>query len=495
MITAFSPFLALRYLLTRRINILSICGVAFAVWAMLVVDGVFTGFVTQIRSNVQNSAPTLLLTDLPHDTSYETLRAALEQDPDVAATAPRLRHHGMFQPVLLPRFAGTPTGSAQTDFNHSENGFALLLGIDPLREPAVTDLGDWLARGPRELARWGRTREPSQVMAEANADRRAKLLLPNELEWRARGRTGLPREERARDQRSIWPGILLGWWRLRDLEWLRPGDPLDLVCAAFPFEDERGAVLRTDSRRVAFAGWFGTGSRMFDETTVLVPIETLRTLLGHDEIDPNAIDLVTDVAIQPRAAIAAADLPALQRRLANTIQPLLPAGSPSCSVLDWREQNSVFLSAVAQEQAMMQFVLFVVMLVAGFVIYATLHMMVVQKVKDIGILAAIGGSPRDIGRVFLLNGSVVAAIGTLLGVAAGLLSAAWINPVNDFVYRNFKVELFPRNLFDLPEIPCHLEPRWVITVAIGAILFALLVALVPARNAARMNPVKALSYE
>jgi lipoprotein-releasing system permease protein len=121
--------------------------------------------------------------------------------------------------------------------------------------------------------------------------------------------------------------------------------------------------------------------------------------------------------------------------------------------------------------------------------------MVVQKVKDIGILAAIGGSPRGIGGVFLFGGFVVASTGTLLGIGAGLLSVQWLNPINDWLSAHFGIELFPRSLFDLKEIPCDLQPSWIAAVAIGALLLALLVAYVPSRKAARMNPVQALSHE
>ena len=144
---------------------------------------------------------------------------------------------------------------------------------------------------------------------------------------------------------------------------------------------------------------------------------------------------------------------------------------------------------------MMQLVLMIVMLVSAFVIYATLHMMVVQKIKDIGILAAVGGSPRGIGAVFLINGTVVGVCGSLLGVAAGILSALWINPINDWLYANYQMELFPRDTFDLEGIPCHLDPSWVIAVAVGAIVLSVIVAFIPARKAARMNPVTALAFE
>lgn len=491
---AFSPFLALRYFFKRRINLLGVFGVSFAVWAMIVVNSVFTGFVAEIRSDVRNSAPDMLVTDLPHDTSYETLRALIGADPGVLHTAPRLRHHGMFQP--LRGLSGPIAQSQEVEFDHTENGFALLLGVDPLLEEHVTGLRGWLQGAPDELAAHTRYRPtPSLVLDEQDPMRKARLLLPDEVEWQRRGEAGLPRDRNVGSFRSTWPGLLLGWRRIRSTGRLDEGEPLDLLCAGFRPGGAEGAQLRPHSMRLAFAGWFATGYKMFDETTAILPIETLRTLLGHDLASPQSIDLVTDVAIAVRPEWPLAEWPAMKRRLQAAVQAALPPGSTACSVVDWEEQNSVFLGAVAHEQAMMQFVLFVVMLVAAFVIYATLHMMVVQKVKDIGIMAAIGGTPRGIGAVFLLGGFVVAALGAALGTALGALSVHWLNPFNQWLYETTSLELFPRALFDLPQIPCRLEAAWIVQVALGALLLALVVAFVPSRKAARMNPVNALSYE
>ena len=496
MIPAFSPFLARRYLVTRRINVLCMLGVAFAVWAMLIVDGVFTGFVADVHTDVRRSSPELLLTDLPHDTGYDALRALLEADPPVKSTAPRLRHHGLLQPVRGTR-ASARGGSSQLEFDRARtnNGFAVLLGIDPLREPEVVDLDAWLDLGPAQIARRGRTDPRSIVFDEADPARRAELLVPDAMEHAARVQADLPCDPDPTRHRSAWPGLLLGWPRVFANQRAVQGDPFDVLCVAFPREDQDGAVLRPHTTRMAFAGWFSAGSRMFDETTVLMPIETLRTMLGHDAFDPQSVDLVTDVAIQPVADLDDGAASALASRLQRAAQAALPEGSPPCVVLDWRAQNETFLSAVAQEQAMMEIVLFIVMLVSAFVIYTTLHMMVTQKVKDVGIVTAIGGSPGGVGGVFLISGVVVGVLGTLLGVGAGLLSAAWLNPINDWLYSQFQIELFPRGLFDLDEVPCHLEPSWVATVALGAVALSVIVAFLPARKAARLNPVTALSYE
>ncbi len=497
MIAAFSPFLALRYLLTRRINLLGVFGVMFAVWAIVLVDSVFTGFVGQIHDDVRSSAPDLLVTGLPHDTGYEALRAAIEREPEVVATAPRLRHHGLLQPLRsLTRPGSRPEQSQQVDFDHTENGFALLLGIDVDREEQTSQLRQWLVRGPEQLARqWGGEFWRAPVLHEPQRERRQQLLLADADEWAARGRANLPRESDPAAHRADWPGVLFGWQRIGRLGTMPlPAEPFELLVASFS-GDHGAAALHTDSQRVGFAGVFATGHRAFDETTVLLPIETLRSLLGQDLADPDSIDLVTDVAVRVRDGVDAEALDALQARLRTAVQALLPPASAPCLVLDWVEQNEVFLSAVAHEQGMMQFVLFVVMLVAAFVIYATLHMMVVQKVKDIGILASLGGSPRSIGAVFLVGGLAVAVTGTLLGVATGVFSALHLNDANEWMFAHFQLELFPRRLFDLREVPCRLVPSWIAAVAVGAVVLALVVAAIPSRRAARQNPVEALSYE
>lgn len=492
MIRAFSPFLALRYLLTRRINLLGALGVAFAVWAMLVVDGVFTGFVRDIEENVENSAPPLLLTDLPHDQDFAVLQQALA-DVDVVALAPRLRQFAMLQPVRPDR-SRLKRGSSQLDFDHTRNGFAMLLGIDPLLETEVVNIPSWLDRAASEITRRGRMQARATVFDEKDEERRAELLLPDAVEWQARKAAGMAYDPNIEEHQSSLPGMLLGWRRVFHLPWIADGDPFEVVCASFTTTSE-GTTMRPYSKSVASAGWFGSGNRMFDETTALLPIEAVRTMLGQDANDPSSIELVTDVAIRARDGLTAAELADLQVRLQQKAQATLPAGSKPCSVLTWQEQNSVYLRAVAQEHVMMQLVLMIVMLVSAFVIYATLHMMVVQKIKDIGILAAIGGAPRSIGSVFLLTGTIVGVTGSLLGVLAGYLSSIWLNPVNDWLHANFNIEIFPRHLFDLQGVPCHLEPSWVVTVAVGAVILAIVVALIPARKASRMNPVTALAFE
>ena len=469
----FAWFLALRYLVTRWVNLLGIVGVALAVWALIVVIGIFSGFIGAIREDVRRATPDLLVTDLPHQQSWSALQQLLRDDA-VAAAAPRLRHVGVF---YLTSGMSPVVRSQNLDFNNVENSFVMLVGIDPALEPQVTGLTGWLDRVPDVM----RAPDPDQPLA-----------VPAEAEYRGRKRAGLPAPRQVEDYRAIWPGLLLGKSRAnRQLSLgLQPGDPMDVVSAAFGAKG--GDTVTALQKRFVFAGAFDTGHDLHDEVMALVPIEALRTMLGHDAEDDGSVDIVTDVAVRLRDG---ADLNAVAAQLQQRLQAGLGTTARPVSVLTWEQQNQVFLDAVEHERALMKLVLFAVMVVSAFLIYATLHMMVSQKVKDLGILSALGGSPQAVGSVFVLCGLVVGVTGASLGTGIGILSAIWLNPVNDWMHANLGFELFPRQLYDLPVIPCQLEAEWITQVAIGAVLLSLLVAWLPARKAARMPPVEALGYE
>ena len=468
---AFSVLLALRYLRSRWINVVGALGVALAVWALIVVMAVFAGFIGGIRDDVDRSSPALLVTDLPPLQPFALLRPAIEADPDVLACAPRLRQVAEFF-----RRAGTQLveHSQAIEFVHEESNFVQLLGIDPVRELQTTRLPECLQRAPI-----CRVLDPEQPLA-----------ITDEQEWRGRQKVGLPVPPRLADFRAIWPGLLLSFRRVRYLSGLDAGDPIDVVSAAIggPGAPPGHAVMPLH-KVFAFAGVFDTGHRMYDETTALVPIESLRTMLGQDAGSDDSIDLVTDIAIAVRAG---AGLQQVAERLRAAVQQRLPAGSKPCSVLTWEQQNEVFLVAVGIEQGLMKIVLLAVMLIATFLIYATLHMMVMQKVKDLGILSALGGTPGAVGNVFVTCSLVVGGGGCIAGVVLGVLTARYLNPILAVLH----IELFPREVYDMPNgVPVRLDPLWIAQVTVGAFVLSLLAAWLPARKAARMDPVEALSYE
>ena len=183
-------------------------------------------------------------------------------------------------------------------------------------------------------------------------------------------------------------------------------------------------------------------------------------------------------------------LEAMAARLQLLVAAALPADAAP-QVYTWEGQNVVFLDAIEVERSMMTIVLFVVMLIAAFLIYACLNMMVAQKVKDIGILSALGGSPRGTGAIFTRCGVVIGLAGCSIGTLLGLLSVWNVNPVLQYL----GIALFPSDLFDLQTVPYEIDPQWILGIALSAFALTVLVSWLPARKAARMHPVKALSYE
>jgi ABC-type lipoprotein release transport system permease subunit len=469
LLPAFSWSLAVKYLLSRRVSLLGVGGVALAVWALIVVIGVFSGFVSGIREDIRRSSPDLLLTTLPPNQSYEKLQPAVVATEGVADCSVRLRHYGVYYLREVP----FPTLAQLADFRGDESQFVQLLGIDPDHEGKITPIREWIERVKGN--EW-RPLDPDRP-----------LHVADELEREGRERHHLPVPPPSEPYHAQWPGILLGASRGRTLPFR--GDPVDVVTAEFASGKADGVLSL--QKTFCMVGAFDTHHRLFDEGTALVPVEALRTMLGHDIADADSIDICTDVAIK---LAPGADPEATARRIRTAVLPLLPAGS-NPEVLTWQEQNTVFLDAVEHERALMKLVLFAVMLVAAFLIHATLHMMVSTKVKDVGIVLALGGAPRAIGAIFLLAGLVVGVLGCLFGLGIGLLSVVYLNPVNDWMMATFGVEIFPRTLYDLPEVPTRLEAGWIAVVLTSALVLALLAAWRPARKAARLQPVAALAYE
>lgn len=467
MAPAFSWFLAWRYLVTRYVNLLGMIGVAVAVWALIVVIAVFSGFIGDIRAGARLASPDLLLDDVAEGCDFAALAPLLTQDPDVAAIAPRVQHD-----VILSAYghhARYRTVTRAVESSPIARSFVRLLGIDAAAEAQTSDLLRWL----RELRP-----EDAQLAVE---DVQQPFAVSEERTRRALRDTGadanLPRL-RALD------GLVVSARRLTRGEAVALGSRVDVITGRFAKTAAGEHEVLVSRKPTVLSGAFHTGHRTFDDMVVLADIEFVRRILGY-AADESDVALCTQVAIKLRPG---ADAAAAATRLQASV-------APRCGgrVLTWQQQNATFLSAVDQERNMMKVCLFAVMLVAGFLIYATLHMMVTQKVRDIGVLTALGATPHGVQMIFLSSGLTIALLGCALGTGAGIASAVFLNPINDFSRRTFGRELFPTDVYALDHIPYELDARWIVQVVLAATALALVVAWLPARRAAKMHPVEALA--
>jgi len=164
-------------------------------------------------------------------------------------------------------------------------------------------------------------------------------------------------------------------------------------------------------------------------------------------------------------------------------------------VEDWTQQHANFFRAVRTEKLVMFVILSLIVAVAAFNIVSTLVMVVTDKQSDIAILRTLGSSPRSIMGMFIVQGTLIGLVGTLLGLAAGVALALNVETIVPALEHFFGVQFLPSDVYYISELPSQL--RWHQVTMIGIVAFAMssLATLYPAWRASRTEPASALRYE
>lgn len=154
-------------------------------------------------------------------------------------------------------------------------------------------------------------------------------------------------------------------------------------------------------------------------------------------------------------------------------------------VKDWRERKGELFQAVRMEKNMMGLLLSLIVAVAAFNIITSLGLLVMEKQGEVAILQTQGLTQRQIMAVFMVQGGSAGVIGALLGAVLGTLLASQLNT------------LIPALglLLDGAALPVHIDAVQVVTIALVAMIVALLSTLYPSWRAAAVHPAEALRYE
>lgn len=441
-------FLAVRYLLTRPINVLGMFGILLSVWALVVVVSIFSGFLHEIERHVRSASADLSVHDLPEWAEWTPLERALRDDPNVADLAQRLVHYGMLsRPGARPP---TPPLLGRSALHGGDQPFLLVLGIDAAAEARVTGFGGWLSNPeiPADL----RVAEPAQALVAA-----------------ADGR----------------PRVLIGLERLRR-EGLRRGDTVVLTSGKLRDDPGGQKGLQQVALELVVAGAFKTQHGGFDGNNVFVDHAVLR-----DALFPDTPDGVQEIAVRVHDETT---LAATATRLGRATARVLDRGDDHAygRVQTWREKNGQFLASVEHQRGLLKIVLIVIMVTAAFLMLATLSMMVTEKTSDIGILTAMGATPLGVLQVFLACGLTITAAGVVLGLSAGVVTAIYLEEIRQFVLWTTSIDLFPLNVYNLDRVPCAIDPLWLVQVALMALVVGTVVSAWPAWRAARHDPLVSL---
>ncbi|MDZ4163142.1 MAG: FtsX-like permease family protein [Burkholderiales bacterium] len=208
------------------------------------------------------------------------------------------------------------------------------------------------------------------------------------------------------------------------------------------------------------SGLFDTGNRDLNRRWVFVTLKLAQTLLdvpgGVSQIDLTVTDLFGAEAVARQ----------LQGRTGQTVE-------------SWMQTNSGLLTALANQSVSNNLIRSFVVIIVALGISSVLVVSVVQKQREIGILRAMGAGRQRIMAVFLLQGGLVGLVGSAAG--SGL---AWtLLTVFSYIYKS------PDGS---PLFAAELDPNLVILASVVAMGVGLAAAALPARRAARMDPVQAI---
>jgi lipoprotein-releasing system permease protein len=261
-------------------------------------------------------------------------------------------------------------------------------------------------------------------------------------------------------------GVIIGK-ELATSNSLRVGDSIQLISP----QGKRtpiGAIPRVQNFRVV--GIFKSGMYEFDSNLVYMDLAEAQKFFemgsGVTGIEVNLKNIY--------------DAPKIASRIDSVL------GAPYWT-RTWRDMYRNLFSALKLEKIAMFIILTFIVLVAAFNIIISLIMLVMEKSRDIAVLKSLGATSDRIMRIFVVQGMIVGATGTLLGAIAGLGGGALL--------AKYPFIELPEEIYTISTLPIAISTSDVLTICLVALTICFLATLYPSYRAARLEPAEALRYE
>lgn len=243
----------------------------------------------------------------------------------------------------------------------------------------------------------------------------------------------------------------------------------DNVILVSPKIDEAAFGIMPKMKKFKVSGFTSTGYYEFDSSFAYCSIEDAQDFFG-------LAGYATGVSVSlknPDKIFEAAD----------EIKKALGGYYP---VKTYAEMNKNLFSALKLEKFMMSIILGLIIIVATFTIASNLLMTSVEKIKDIGILRAMGAGPGFIRKIFFYEGILIAVLGIFFGFVLGL-SVSWFIKTHELIK-------LPADIYYVTKVPVEIKISDLAWTALASFVLCLLAAVFPAYRASKINPIEAIRY-
>jgi lipoprotein-releasing system permease protein len=438
------------------ISVLSILGVAVSSCALCSVTSIMGGFGHDLKRKILGNTAHVMV-DLNSGRGFEHWEQVMTRLRD------EIRPSGA---TATPVVAGDAMASSATN-----TAGVLLRGIEPETIGDVIGITRNIEIGKFEYL----------VAPE-------RLLELREDEVIGRGPDGLPYYKgpgfelpstfgEEAPKKKVYPGVILGRELAKSLH-VMVGDEITLLS---PMGELGPTGIMPRARKFRVAAIFYSGMYEYDASHAY-------TLLGVAQkfFDQEGRIHRIDIRVPDPEAVAAVR-PAIDTAVkAGNDARAGEKGFEALRVRDWKEMNKNLFSALKLEKIATFIILSIAIAVASFCIICTLLLMVTEKSKEIAVLKALGAANGAVMWVFMLEGILIGAIGTVLGVAVALaacLGLSWTG-----------VRLDP-DVYYIDRLPVNVDAADYTLVAMAALVICTLATIYPAMTAARVRPVDGLRYE
>ncbi len=465
------------YIFKRRIGWMSVIAITLCTAMVLVVISVMGGWLETFKQKFRGLSGDIVVyrQGLAGFAGYEQMLDVIKADPDVEEALPLIRAIGLMN-IINQNVEGVQVTGLDIEKFSKFNAFRESLWQQyqrPVRDgetPPETASFDLLPNVPYEAYRPG----------DRRARERPGIIVGGPL-------LGFQKDSRGKVVEPA--GVFSLWTRLEVV-------PISPDYRSF-----------SDTAPVANIYWIVDASLtqlyQIDEVSVYVPFDVLQADMKMTarvvEEDGQQVTLPArcseiQIKIKP-GANREAILDRLRPTLLAIDEQYQANRRGVLRIETWEKQREKFLGAVEKEKLLVTILFGVISIVAVFLIFCILYMIVVEKTRDIGILKSVGATSASVAGVFVAYGLAIGVVGAGCGLAVGWVFLRYINELHDGIARLTGFTMWDPSVYAFDKIPSTVDPFTAGVIAFFAVHAAVLGAVIPATRAARLNPIDALRFE